>query len=795
MMTHQRRLSGSSHEYDGSAREYSPDPEKDAEGEARFTDTYGNLSSPAFSSSSSRVTSGSHQPMLPSAPLPRRKSRRRDRFSNLIIRYLCLALISTVVILILALIRMSWASSKRLENGPVGGRPAPPAPWESFPFLERYYGGIRSLVRREQNEPEYPRDSNEMESSAEGSQESKSTRTKRQAGLLKSSQAFDPSRGFQSDDQLSAYGPIKECFLDAEGKIRVPAVHSYPGVTQGFPDAVMGSNEVLGIRNDICFERFGRLGPYGYGYSRKSGGSGAGTSGDREGADAVWHETEEVDYRDVRWLEVQGRCIDTNGHRFGKRPMAKEDGFQSMSSKREIEYLNTTTSLDSTKDTPLPRTAVIIRTWWDFEYTVEDIIYLRSLISELALLSGGEYTVHFLIHVKDNDAQIWADHDMHQRVLNDALPAEFRGMGTLWSERQMGLIYGGLAESFYRDLPVHGVYRSSFMAMQYFAHQHPEYDYFWNWEMDVRYTGHWYHLFDTVRKWSKEQPRKGLWERNGRFYVPSVHGSWDDFKQMVRVQTEMGTNNHNNIWSGPNTGKPRFPGDVQGKSDKPIWGPERSVDDDLETKYDVLPPTSYEKDKYEWGVGEEADLITFNPLFDPDGTTWLLAEDVTGYNTTTSLPPRRAAVITASRLSRRLLETMHRETALKRHTMFSEMWPASVALQHGLKAVYAPHAEYIDRKWPTTYLAAVMNGGRNGASGGARTSVFGDREHNFRGTTWYYNAGFAPNLWRRWLGFRVDNDGGEEFELAGEGRMCLPPMLLHPVKGVNLIIEGRREGE
>lgn len=795
MSTHHRRLSDSSfHEYESSAQEYSPDPEKGGDGGAHLVDAYGNLSSPTFSSSSSRVTSGSQQPMLPSTPKSKRRPRRRERFSHSIIRYLCLALISTVVILILALIRMSWASSKRLESGVLLGRP-PPAPWESFPFLKGYFGGIRSLVPRGQNDPEYPRDNNEVESSTAGSTETNATQAKRQAGLVQSSRPFDPRQASRSHEQTSNFGPIKECFLDAKGTVRVPALQSYLGVPQGFPDGVMGSNELLGIRNDVCFDRFGRLGPYGYGYSERMGGSGAGTSGEREGSHLVWQETEEVDFRDVQWAEVQERCITANGERLGQRPTPKEDAFRSMNRKRDLEPSNSTIAADAKNVTAIRRTAVVIRTWWDYEYGVEDILYLRSLVSELALLSGGEYTVHFLIHVKDDNAQIWADEDTRQRVLHDALPPEFRGMGTLWSERQMGLIYGGLAESFYRDLPVHGVYRSSFMPMQYFAHQHPEYDYFWNWEMDTRYTGHWYHLFDSIRNWSKDQPRKGLWERNGRFYVPSVHGSWDDFKQMVRVQTEMGTTTGNNIWSGPKTGKSRFPGDGQGNSDKPIWGPEKSTDDDLETQDDVLPPTNYEKDKYEWGVGEEADLITFNPLFDPDGTTWLLANDVTGYNTTSGLPPRRVAVITASRLSRRLLETMHRETALKRHTMFSEMWPASVALQHGLKAVYAPHAEYIDRRWPTAYLASVMNGGRNGASGGARTSVFGDREHNFRGTTWYYNAGFAPNLWRRWLGFRVDNDGGEEFELAGDGRMCLPPMLLHPVKGVDLIIDGRRDGE
>ncbi|KAI9749561.1 MAG: hypothetical protein M1835_001520, partial [Candelina submexicana] len=36
----------------------------------------------------------------------------------------------------------------------------------------------------------------------------------------------------------------------------------------------------------------------------------------------------------------------------------------------------------------------------------------------------------------------------------------------------------------------------------------------------------------------------------------------------------------------------------------------------------------------------------------------------------------------------------------------------------------------------------------------------------------------------------VNNDGGEEEELVGEGRMCLPGILLHPVKDVRLPTEG-----
>ena len=45
--------------------------------------------------------------------------------------------------------------------------------------------------------------------------------------------------------------------------------------------------------------------------------------------------------------------------------------------------------------------------------------------------------------------------------------------------------------------------------------------------------------------------------------------------------------------------------------------------------------------------------------------------------------------------------------------------------------------------------------------------------------------------WKRWLGLNVDGNGGaeEERKEGGEGRMCLPPMLVHPVKGVGLPVE------
>ncbi|EAU39008.1 conserved hypothetical protein [Aspergillus terreus NIH2624] len=765
-------------------------------------------SSFASDSCSDSVTSSaaSYQPMLGGATMRRpRAGPGFYRIPNRIMRWLCLSLFFSLVLFICTLFRFTFMSSVKHVDLEVPNQPPKPHQWESFPFLTRYHGGLRSLVPRKDQVPEYPGD--DLDGMVDDTLNANTSGLQSRAEALSfTSSAFNPYPDYASAEYIEKYGEKRDCFLDEDETIRIPQVHHYAGVPRGFPDAVMGSNEMLGIKDDVCFDRFGRLGPYGLGYTARKGGIGAGLEGHREGAERVWDDYPPVDFRKVDWAAAQNRCVALNSHRFDDLPDPRSNRYLSMpvglpeSNSKPHQRPQDEEEQRRTGTERLPRTAFVIRTWHDFRYTPEDILYLRALISELSLLSGGEYVVHFLVHVKDENLQIWSDDETYERVLKDALPAEFRGMATLWTERQMSLMYPGLEETMTRGLPIHGVYRSTYMPMQYFAYQHPEYDYYWNWEMDARYTGHWYHLFDKVVSWAREQPRKGLWERNARFYVPSVHGSWEDFRQMVRVQTEIGTNSPNNLWSA-NKPRPELSSSEKAsaaqlqKGDQPVWGPERPNERDIfEVEGEGIPPTTMEKDKYQWGVGEDADLIVFNPLYDPEGTTWLLRDDVTGYNRENGLPPRRTAIITASRLSHKLLHTMHRETSLKRHSMFSEMWPATTALHHGFKAVYVPHSVYIDRRWPTKYLESVFNAGRNGASGGARTSIFGDREHNFRGTTWFYSAGFSPNLWRRWLGYKVDNDGGEQEELAGEGRMCLPPMLLHPVKDVEMIIDDGATG-
>lgn len=775
---------------------------------------------------SSRTTSGSYAPNRPI--LSRRKSLAlprpaRRRLPTRIVRYLCLGLISTLIIFMLSLVRMSVVSSKRVGNGQSGSK-SQPAVYESFEFLSRYYGGIRTLVPASENKPEYPQSKDEQLLPSNDTIDGGITYP---IGQVPASKPFEAYANHTSKSYSDEYTPVQECFLDAKSQIHVPQLQYYEGKPSGFPDSIMGSYDLLGLPGDICFERYGKLGPYGYGYGFRNGGTGTGQHGEMEGSEAVWVDKSnpektvvtQVDYRNLDWADAQRRCYKANEARFEKKALLKDPPttFSVLDSneEKELKKRNGDESIASTTghastDTPkmtLQRSAFVIRVWDEFRWREEDIIYLRSVISELSLGSGGEFDVHLLVQVRNEGLfPVFADAEAYQRHVKECVPEEFSGIVTLWSETQMLLTYQGLFDTFTRDLPVHGSYRGLQMAMQLFAQKHQEYDFFWAWEMDIRYTGHIYDLLTKLVSWTKAQPRKGLWERSSRYYIPSVHGTWEDFKHMVRVQTEIGTDSPTKLMLSGTKMKDGKGLDETPKGDKPIWGPERpqNEDDWFEHEDDPVPPTTYEKDKYTWGVGEEADLITLNPLFDPASTTWLLAEDVTGYNLTGGLPPRRATIVAASRMSRKLLNTMHRETAFKKHHAFTEMWAPTTALHHGYKAVYAPHPIFVDREWPTEYLASVMNAGRNGATGGARTSVFGDREHHLRGLTWFYNSGFSPNLYKRWLGFKVNNEGGEEFEMTvnegrsgkgvndmkgGEGRMCLPPMLLHPVKEVDLAVE------
>ncbi|KAI8633811.1 hypothetical protein F5Y19DRAFT_462080 [Xylariaceae sp. FL1651] len=621
--------------------------------------------------------------------------------------------------------------------------------WLNYKHLDGYYRGLRALVPMSKYRPEYPRPSSPPEP----------VPTPHHTKLPKPT-VYRPQPDYSSDDWQKEYVHVNPCYVDAGKKIPAPDLYAYQGLVQGQPKAAIGSHEALGLRGDVCFDRFGRYGPYGLGYGFERGGASEPMDTESESSEVVWEKSGQINWSDVDWAAAQQRCLNSN-----------QDRFFTGNQTRDAE-------LAATGRKKLYRTAIVIRTYVGFMWTSHAVLNFRAMISELNLQSGGEYDVHFLLHVRDNNAPILADPATAQEIINSNVPPEFHGLCTLWSEAQMKLFYpGNFGDTFENPSngDIHGVYRSAHMPLQHFAMMHPEYAHFWNWEMDMRWTGSYYELFDRLGKWGAKQSRVGAWERSAKYYIPGLHGTWENFTELVRFET-------------------------MALRKKPILGPVAfSGKVGLEQGDNFLPANCASgSDLSRCGVGEDADLITLNPLFDAEESGWVFAADVTGYETSLPKPPRRCSIVTASRLSRRLLSVMHEETWRLHHSMFSEMFPPTMAFHHGLKAVYAPHPVFLDRNWPQEEIDKAFNGGRDHSSSGHGSPFDLNNEHNHKGTSWYYNSEFAGLLWRRWLGYAQMDGRGENGGRAGEGtlrggreeeqnatstgRLCLRSMLVHPIK-------------
>lgn len=280
--------------------------------------------------------------------------------------------------------------------------------------------------------------------------------------------------------------------------------------------------------------------------------------------------------------------------------------------------------------------------------------------------------------------------------------------------------------------------------MQIFSQLYPSFDFYWQLELDSRHTGNIYHFLDKAVSFAKEQPRKYLWERNAYFYTPGAHGTWSQFMQIV--DHSLAAQFRYTIWGGPyGTGvRPLGP-------EPPEWGPER--------------------DNYTWGVGEEADLITFLPIFNPQDTEWTFSDKIWNFKHGPDTP-RRAAVITLGRYSKRLLDLIHHAQATQGLGFASEMTGPSWALYHGLKAVSVPHPIYADGQWTSQELARIYNRGPAENMNGGPDSIWNfDHlwDHITYRLSYMFTTHTAEDLYRRWMGFRTA-------EHMGGRRVCVPLM-------------------
>ncbi|KAH8911993.1 hypothetical protein BR93DRAFT_43655 [Coniochaeta sp. PMI_546] len=553
---------------------------------------------------------------------------------------------------------------------------------------------------------------------------------------------FDPYPNYNSNEWNASHAAYVPCIGPTGAEVQ--DIKVFRGHPRRFPAPGFGSYDLLGIDSNICYERQARFGQYGLGAP-------------------VDQDERVIDWDRVDWGALQQECIHANRGRYDLKgspnkvlstydPNRKPTGRSHERQKRDkTSHYSLRPSFwnERTQPTLEPRTALLLRSYTGKDYNDNDRQVIRALVTELSLRTGGEYQVFLLVHVRDAAYNL-TNATTYRSVLEEQIPREFWNMTVLWSDAAVHALYPRLDPVWTAN-----VHNAQWLSVQSFLQDNREFDFVWNWEMDSRVTGQHYDMLTKLVSFAKAQPRKGLWERNERFYIPSVHGPFDtSFRRSVESLSGNET-----IW-----GAPYLP------FIRPV-GP--------------VPPTTYAKDKYHWGVGEEADLITLSPIFNPNNSGWILGNQVWGYNDpehpSESLP-RRTTIITQSRVSRLLLDIMHVENSRGNH-VGSEMTPQTVALLHGLKAVYAPMPVFFDRAWTGDQLQRWFNGGPNGQSGGTGCAMGWGREGRFAGSTWYFRADPPQRLYNNWMGYEDNGIGGEEWEKE-HGRPCLPAMFLHPVKDV-----------
>ncbi|KAK2592679.1 hypothetical protein QQS21_009609 [Conoideocrella luteorostrata] len=597
---------------------------------------------------------------------------------------------------------------------------------------------------------------------------SKDTRTEEQSKMLRQDPSvksdlseeqpvrFHPYPDYNSDEWKKAghasYVPCK----GPTGEF-VEDLLVYRGRPAQWPQPKFGAYDLFGLDPNLCWERDGRLGQYGlWEMKKKVGGS-----------------FKTINWENVNWGELQQHCLKQNAARFdmtmekknpylnnyaetrqpagppSEQKQPQKEPQKSQTKPETLKIKGRSTGVKRTEGTKEPRTALLLRSYTGMKYSDNDRQVIRSLISELSLKTGGQYEVFLLVQSKNESLHIFDDEELYQSVLRDNVPAEFHGNTVLWNDQQVWDLYPAMTNEYSRT-----VHSAQWLSVQKFSQDHPQFDYMWNWEMDFRYTGHHYDLLEGISTFAKKQPRKYLWERNERYYIPEYHGDYDTtFRESVAKR-----HGNDTIW-----GPPDLP------FIKPV-GPKP-------------PVTSHEDDNYEWGVGEEADFITVNPMFDPVGSQWIIWDHVWGYtdeNHKSVDLPRRTTIITQSRISKRLLDAMHIENARGNHVA-SEMTAQTVALLHGLKTVFAPHPVFMDRDWKGGFLNNWFNPGPSGETGGRGSPMGWGRERRFQGTTWYYRAEPPNRMYNNWMGWPDTGLGGFDWENQ-HGRPCLPSVMLHPIK-------------
>lgn len=500
-----------------------------------------------------------------------------------------------------------------------------------------------------------------------------------------------------------------------------------------YPEPMMGSHEALGIEK-TWFSASGRYGPYGFGEEDEG------------------YNRSRVDWNSTRWGSLQNECAEANAGRIPKLfRFDSQPRFKHRDSTFGINLHPANINNVRSEDEKTGRQAIVLRTWSTYPYTPDDLHNLRSIITEASLAKGTDYSVFLLVDVKDLDLNIHLDDAAYDAALSTSVPAEFRDIAVLFDDSLLKSWYPGVEES----RPLWQIMQ----PFQLFAHFYPEFDHYWQIEMDTRFMGHAGDMLEAFHKFGRKQPRKQSRERASWNYIPRFHGTYQEFTE--KINTTMG-------------------------EEDGVWGPVR-IGSEIQPIGPAPPTADPHDDDFSWGVGEDADLILASTLQDVQRMEdWVFKGWHYGFTKGDDLPWWMSPPA-QGRASWNLLNAIHHAQAVQSLRVHSEATLPSFALWHGLKLVTLPIPIFQDPERDRQEMEFVLNGGGldkfgDGiANGGAKNRGF-SLGFFVNNCSWDWVSPMPDRLMRYWKGEKEKDRDMPGILREHEGEIVAPNMLMHPRK-------------
>lgn len=293
-----------------------------------------------------------------------------------------------------------------------------------------------------------------------------------------------------------------------------------------------------------------------------------------------------------------------------------------------------------------------------------------------------------------------------------------------------------------------------FQPVQLLALHYPEFDHFWQLEMDTRFLGDAGKFLDSMAMVARNEPRKQALERANFWHMISETGDYGEFSRAVDKASKGGSE----AW-----------GPMRIREILPI-GPEPPVADPR-------------NDTFEWGVGEDADALVMSCCYDATKPNdWAFRDWIYGFRK--GVRTRRFFCPPAiQRGSRALLLVVHQAQLEMALRVPSEATLPSFALWHGLKLSFPQHPVFHQRNDDEEYRAAWWKGGPRASSTGVGPDSI---DHpSGEGLSFWWGSAWPREIFSAWTG-RPLPEGVERPWILHErdGKLYAPNMILHPMKHI-----------